>query len=138
MKKNNLSFMVELLIMLAIIIVMINVLVGVYASSRKTSAEAKHLSDAVILASNGAEVFIATDSDEEMAKVLNQNDNVKNDDGLSVYYNDKLEPDPDGRMMMKITREEKDGFAHCSITITYGGEAVYELETGRVQRGGEQ
>ena len=73
-----------------------------------------------------------------MAKVLNQNDNVKNDDGLSVYYNDKLEPDPDGRMMMKITREEKDGFAHCSITITYDGETVYELETGRVQRGGEQ
>jgi hypothetical protein len=138
MKKNNLSFMVELLIMLAIFIVLINVLVGVYAISRKTSADAKHLSDAVILASNGAEVFIATDSDEEMMKILNQNDNVKNEDGLVICYNDKLEPDPDGRMMMKIERQSEDDFVHAHISVTYDDKLIYELETGRVQKGGGQ
>ena len=138
MKKNNLSFMVELLIMLAIFIVLINVLVGVYALSRKTSADAKHLSDAVILASNGAEVFMATDSEQEMIDILNQNNNVRNDEGLTVYYNDKLEPDPFGRMVMKIERQSEDGFVHGHITVTYDDELVYELKTGRIERGGKQ
>ena len=120
MKKNGLSFMIELLIMLVIFIILINVSVVVYASARNTSQKARHLSDAVILASNGAEVFI------------------KNNDALEFSYNDDLEPQADGRMVMKIDRTENDGFVHGKITIFYDNEVIYELETGRAQKGGRQ
>ena len=138
MKKNGLSFMIELLIMLVIFIILINVSVVVYASARNTSQKARHLSDAVILASNGAEVFIASEDENEIIRILNQNDNHKNNDALEFSYNDDLEPQADGRMVMKIDRTENDGFVHGKITIFYGNEVIYELETGRAQKGGRQ
>ena len=51
--RKNYGFMLEMVIMLAMFVTMIVVMSGIYARSLAESQRAKHLNNAVILASNG-------------------------------------------------------------------------------------
>ncbi|MBQ6149302.1 MAG: hypothetical protein IJI83_07165 [Oscillospiraceae bacterium] len=138
MKKGNMTFAVELMVMLVVFIAVIEVTVAVYAKARSLSLDARHLSDATILASNGAEVFLAADSDEEIIEILNRNNNVTADKSISITYDDDLKPDPEGRMRMEIERQTENDFVKGQITVFYDDKQIYDLHTGYVLNGGGQ
>jgi len=131
MKKfGNLGLMIEIMGMLIFFIVLIQILTGVFARSEAESIKAKRLSKAVILASNSAEVFMSSDSLEQMFEILNQSDNARLNEKLEITYDEQLKPDADGKMLVEIIPQEEEDFIHVQISILYDGELIYELQTG--------
>ena len=118
--------------MLVISVLVISVCAAAFSKSGTYSRNAKRLSDAVTLAASGAEVFLAAQTQEEMLSILNEADNASagEADEITARYNDNLEPAADGNMEMVIDWDESDGFAHGTITVYYGNEKIYDLETG--------
>ena len=133
MKKNK-SFMIELLTMLVVFVFVILVMSRVYARSLAEAQEAKRLNDAVILASNAAEVFLSVDENEEIRDILNEKDNAMLEEDVIAYYDDDLRPDRNGKMKVVIHSEEKDDFIYGTINVYYEDREVYELKTGYLSK----
>ena len=127
---KNISFYIEIVLMLIISVLAITILANAFSRSDLNSRKAKHLSDAVTLAASGAEAFLASSSEEDLLKVLNEEENAFAEDGVTAYYDDDLNPSADGKMKMNIRWDEADGFVNGTVTVYYGNEAVYDLETG--------
>ena len=134
-KKRDLSFRVEVMIMLAVFIVVISVLTRLFALAETESRKARHLSDAVILAANGAEVFMAAEDDEEIYAILNEAGNAAGP--LAFSYSAQREPQAEGPFCLQLQTSEKDGFREALLQVSYEGETIYELTTGRVSGGGQ-
>ena len=129
MKKDH-GFLVEMIVMLAVLVGLISVMSYVYAGSLSLSRKAKQLNDAIILASNGAEVFLAGNDEKEFAAVFGTAD--ANEDGeVSVCFNDELDPDEDGRMKMVLQYRDDRDMTYGHISVYYDEQLVYELDTGR-------
>ena len=69
-QKQNFGFYMETIIMLLVFMIAISNIVRVFTASYGKSRNAEHLTDAVILASNGAELVLASQSPEEIMVVL--------------------------------------------------------------------
>ena len=133
MKKNK-SFMIELLAMLVVFVFVILVMSRVYARSLAEAQEAKRLNDAVILASNAAEVFLSEDEEEKIRDVLNERNNATIEEDVIAYYNDDLQPDANGKMKVVIHSEKKDDFIYGTIRVYYEDREVYEIRTGYLSK----
>lgn len=146
---RNLSFYIELVVMLVISVLVITVAAAAFARSDIHSRDAKRLSDAVTLAASGAECFLAADNSDDLLDMLNEADNAysvspssdqeKADsaepfDMVFAAYNDDLEPSSDGNMKMAITWMEQDGFATATVTVSYKDSEIYSLETGAAKK----
>lgn len=133
MKKNK-SFMIELLAMLVVFVFVILVMSKVYARSLAEAQEAKRLNDAVILASNAAEVFLSEEEEEKIRDVLNERNNATIEEDVIAYYNDDLQPDANGKMKVVIHSEKKDDFIYGTIRVYYEDREVYEIRTGYLSK----
>lgn len=133
MKKNK-SFMIELLAMLVVFVFVILVMSRVYARSLAEAQEAKRLNDAVILASNAAEVFLSEEEEEKIRDVLNERNNATIEEDVIAYYNDDLQPDANGKMKVVIHSEKKDDFIYGTIRVYYEDREVYEIRTGYLSK----
>ncbi|MBQ2509745.1 MAG: hypothetical protein II529_02860 [Erysipelotrichaceae bacterium] len=133
MKKNK-SFMIELLAMLVVFVFVILVMSRVYARSLAEAQEAKRLNDAVILASNAAEVFLSEDEKDKIRDVLNEGNNATIEEDVIAFYNDDLQPDANGKMKVVIHSEKKDDFIYGTIRVYYEDREVYEIRTGYLSK----
>ena len=159
--------------MLIISVLAISVLANAFSKSDLNSRKAKQLSDAVTLAASGAEVFLASESEEDVLKTLNEADNAffgttkdsaanattnaANSDSvatnstagsdatatnttansdITATYNDDLQPDANGKMKMTLHWDDAGDFVNGTVTVFYGDEKIYDLETGFSKEGG--
>ena len=137
-EKKDLGFRIEMILMLVIFIGVILVLTRVFSLAELQSRRADHLTDAVILASNGAEVFRSAEDEEEICAILNENGNAVKEDKVRVYYNDELHPESSGSYCLEIGSEKEDGFINAEIAVYYQDELIYELNTGKTDEEGRQ
>ncbi|MBR2755230.1 MAG: hypothetical protein IKD64_05390 [Lachnospiraceae bacterium] len=133
---RNISFYIEIVIMLVISVLVISVCTAAFSKAESHSRSAKRLSDAVTLAASGAEVFLASDSKEDMFAVLNENGNASLGEEVTALYDDELLPSADGKMKMVISWEEAGGFVKGTVSVFYDGEKLYDLETGSAKEAG--
>ncbi|MBQ6335384.1 MAG: hypothetical protein IJI46_09975 [Erysipelotrichaceae bacterium] len=129
MNRKNLG--VEIIVILAVFIMSISILSKAFVMAKSRSSEAARLSDAVTLASNAADVFLACDDEKEMLKVLNENGNAELKDGLNVYYDNDLRPAVSGAFKVVIDQKDEGDFTKAYISIFYGEEEIYAIETGK-------
>ena len=135
MKTRELSFLIELLTMAIVFIFVIMILSRIYAHSLSKAQEAGRLNDAVILASNAAEVFLASDDPEEIRDTLNEENNaVLNGNDVLSAYDEELKADPNGKMKVEIHSDPKDDFVYGTIRVYYEEELLYELQTGYLKK----
>ena len=130
-KKSSLNLGIEIVAILAVFIMSISILSKAFVSARTKSVDAAVLSDAVTLASNGADVFLSCVDEEEICRILNENGNAQLRDKVSVCYDNDLKADASGAFRMDIITEENDGFVDARIIVYHHDELIYEITTGR-------
>jgi len=134
---RNISFYIEIVLMLIISVLAISILANAFSKSDLSSRKAKQLSDAVTLAASGAEVFLASSSENDVLKTLNEENNASLEGSdITASYNDDLQPDANGKMKMTIHWDDAGEFVNGTVTVFYGSEQIYDLETGFSKEGG--
>ena len=121
----------EIIVILAVFILAISVLTKAFVLAEQRSSKAAVLSDAVSLASNCADVFLASKDDEEIYRILNESDNAEKGEDLKVFYDEDLKASKQGKFTVILHEEEKDGFITADISVFYADELIYEISTGK-------
>ncbi len=130
MKRNRNNLGVEIIVILLAFLFSILILTRAFAGAKVRSSEAAILSDAVTLASNIADTYLACE-DEKIAQILNENGNIVEANGIEAYYDEQLHPASNGRFRAKLKFDRQGLFEKAYITIFYDGNEVYALETGK-------
>ncbi len=132
MKETKRSgFYLEVILMLAVSIFVIQILSSAFAASYRRSRQASRLSAAVTLAANGAELCASAKSGEELCRLLSGADARLEGDVVTAFFDEDLNMDPAGAMQMRIEwKEDEKEFADIVIDILCNGETVYTLDTG--------
>ncbi|MBR5114016.1 MAG: hypothetical protein IK101_01830 [Oscillospiraceae bacterium] len=140
MKRHQLtSFYLEALLLVVIFVAMILVLTGVFGAARVESTQARHLTQAVTLASNAAEAVSSSKDLSQTAELLDEGGNVRTSDGrLEAYYQADCSPCTDGRgdLVLTVSWEpspEDPSLVTSRIEVFSSNEnkPVYTLETAR-------
>lgn len=143
MKKQQLtSFYLEALLLIVVFVAMILVLTGVFGASRARSAEARQLTNAVMLASNAAEAVAAADSAEAVAALLDENGNARlSADGVTAGYALDGSPSADAEPALSLRvswepDEDDSALVRSRILVCRAGEEtpIYTLETATIVR----
>ena len=143
-RTRNIAFIVELLLLFVILIFVIVTITKTFMTSRSQSLYARHLTEAVTLAENMAEVTRGMPDQESAAARLSEMEEVQeaavvDDETLRitlVFTGENGRQDP---FEAKLSREEEKtdagSFITENITLFYdsGTDPVYELETGWYQ-----
>ncbi|MBQ9046840.1 MAG: hypothetical protein IJ120_02960 [Solobacterium sp.] len=136
MKKNeNFSFYTEVIVMLLALIMVIMTLTRVFAGSRGQSSKAAQLSDAVILASNGAEIMASCGNEEELMEILKDAAPVKEGTTIRAYFDENFRMDPNGVMELAVDWQEENDFVHAVITVSRENRELYQMTTGVYLKG---
>lgn len=144
-KTRNPVFIVELLLLFVILLLLITVITKTFMASRSQSLRAKHLSEAVVLAEEAAEVSNAAKDIDEAVQLFDGLDQVRsvNEEGGTIELQMDFTSDDgsvdDYRVVIDI-EEEKDDFSVYSaktIDVYYGNvtDPVYTLTTGSYKTG---
>ena len=128
-RRNNLG--IEIIVILAAFICCILVLSKAFVSARVRSSQASVLSDAVTLASDCADVFLACDEKEDIAKILG---GEAKGDQIIAYFDDDLDPSVQGPFKVVIDIVKQGDFETAVIEILRNEEEIYSIETGRKAR----
>ena len=135
-KKSHItSFYLETLLLIVVFIAIILVLTQVFGLGRVQSGEAKLLTNAVCLAQNTAEAVSASEDEQALLRLLDENGNayVPDDSSAAVRacYSADMTPDADGSLQVDVTWEPDGSLVFSTITVTYGSdpEPVYVLDT---------
>ena len=131
MKGRKSDLGIGIIVILAVFIMAISVLSRAFVLAKERSREAARLSDAVTLASNCADVFLACGDEEELYGILNEDGNVVKDGSLKVSYDDDLKPMKDGAFTVVISEKEEADFIEADIRVYYGEEEIYAIRTGK-------
>ena len=116
----------------------------VFGLAQMQSTRAKQLNGAVILAQNAAEAAAASETPEELLKLLNDNDNavlMADTAGVTACYDSDLNPDAEGNYRVDVTwlpEETENGILVHSVAEVRCDDAeapVYRLETERFWTG---
>ncbi len=126
--KKNYGFIIELFVMLIGFALVIMVMSGLYARSLADSLKAKNLNDAVILASNGAEVFLAEKDEKGFAEVFGMKDDAE-DGTVTVCFNEGLLADENGSYRMVLTYDRQGDLVYGHFDIYFDDELIYDLDT---------
>ena len=131
MKRDSRNLGIEIIVILVAFIFSILILSRFFVNAKNRSLEAAHLSDAVTLASNCADVFLATKDLEELNKVLADNNGNIKGKTLTVCFDENLRPAKEGAYQAKITLSEENEFAKAQIDMFYLDGMIYSIHTGR-------
>lgn len=146
MKKQShiTGFYLETLMLIVVFVLIILVLTQVFGLAQMQSTRAKQLNGAVILAQNAAEAAAASETPEELLKLLNDNDNavlMADTAGVTACYDSDLNPDAEGNYRVDVTwlpEETENGILVHSVAEVRCDDAeapVYRLETERFWTG---
>lgn len=146
MKKQShiTGFYLETLMLIVVFVLIILVLTQVFGLAQMQSTRAKELNGAVILAQNAAEAVAASETPEELLKLLNDNDNavlMADTAGVTACYDSDLNPDAEGNYRVEVTwlpEETENGILVHSVAEVRCEETeapVYRLETERFRTG---
>ncbi len=132
------GFYLETLILIVVFLLVILVLMQVFGLAQTQSAQAKQLTEAVILAGNAAESAAASRSPEELLGLMNENQNagpMENTTGVTARYAADLTPEAQGMYRVDVTwLPEAAGtgtMVHSAVEVYCGErtEPIYRLET---------
>lgn len=129
-KFRSFSFGIQIIMMLLVVVLSISIMVQAFAAAKVQSDEAKVLSQAITLAADGAEVVMAQKSEEKIFRVLNEKDNAILADEIIAIYDEDLNPDQQGNLVMAIRLDPKTDFTEVLIKIYYFDKEIYTLNTG--------
>ena len=138
------SFYLETLMLIVVFVLIILVLTQVFGLAQMQSTRAKELNGAVILAQNAAEAVAASETPEELLKLLNENGNavpMTEPAGVTARYDRDLNPDAEGNYRVDVTwlpEETENGILVHSVAEVRCEETeapVYRLETERFRTG---
>ena len=146
MKKQShiTGFYLETLMLIVVFVLIILVLTQVFGLAQMQSTRAKQLNGAVILAQNAAEAAAASETPEELLKLLNDNDNavlMADTVGVTACYDSDLNPDAEGNYRVDVTwlpEETENGILVHSVAEVRCDDAeapLYRLETERFRTG---
>jgi len=146
MKKQShiTGFYLETLMLIVVFVLIILVLTQVFGLAQMQSTRAKQLNGAVILAQNALEAVSASETPEELLKLLNDNDNavlMADTAGVTACYDSDLNPDAEGNYRVDVTwlpEETENGILVHSVAEVRCDDAeapVYRLETERFRTG---
>ena len=146
MKKQShiTGFYLETLMLIVVFVLIILVLTQVFGLAQMQSTRAKQLNGAVILAQNAAEAAAASETPEELLKLLNDNDNavlMADTAGVTACYDSDLNPDAEGNYRVDVTwlpEETENGILVHSVAEVRCDETeapLYRLETERFWTG---
>ena len=146
MKKQShiTGFYLETLMLIVVFVLIILVLTQVFGLAQMQSTRAKQLNGAVILAQNAAEAVAASETPEELLKLLNDNDNavlMADTAGVTACYDSDLNPDAEGNYRVDVTwlpEETENGILVHSVAEVRCDDAeapLYRLETERFRTG---
>ena len=146
MKKHShiTGFYLETLMLIVVFVLIILVLTQVFGLAQMQSTRAKQLNGAVILAQNALEAVSASETPEELLKLLNDNDNavlMADTAGVTACYDSDLNPDAEGSYRVDVTwlpEETENGILVHSVAEVRCDDAeapVYRLETERFRTG---
>ena len=146
MKKQShiTGFYLETLMLIVVFVLIILVLTQVFGLAQMQSTRAKQLNGAVILAQNALEAVSASETPEELLKLLNDNDNailMADTAGVTACYDRDLNPDAEGNYRVDVTwlpEETENGILVHSVAEVRCDDAeapVYRLETERFRTG---
>ena len=146
MKKQShiTGFYLETLMLIVVFVLIILVLTQVFGLAQMQSTRAKQLNGAVILAQNAAEAAAASETPEELLKLLNDNDNavlMADTAGVTACYDSDLNPDAEGNYRVDVTwlpEETENGILVHSVAEVRCDDAeapLYRLETERFRTG---
>ena len=120
MKKHITAFYLETLLLVMVFVVVILVITGVFGGARARSAQAQHLTQAVMLAENAAEAVSAADSLETVQSLLGEEETQLSENLLTVHYNE---------YQVDITWQPEGQIVSSTITVSWGGNEIYSLKT---------
>ena len=140
MKKSGhiTGFYLETLILITVFISIILVLTQVFGLARVQSARARELTEAVALAGNAAEAVSASETENALLALLDENGNARpmpDTAGVTACYDADLNPAPQGDYRVDVTwlpEETETGTMIRSVIEVRCGEnsePVYRLET---------
>ena len=146
MKKQShiTGFYLETLMLIVVFVLIILVLTQVFGLAQMQSTRARQLNGAVILAQNAAEAAAASETPEELLKLLNDNDNavlMADTAGVTACYDSELNPDAEGNYRVDVTwlpEETENGILVHSVAEVRCDDTeapVYRLETERFRTG---
>ena len=140
MKKNGhiTGFYLETLILIVVFISIILVLTQVFGLAQIQSVRAKELTEAVVLAGNAAEAVSASETEDALLALLNENNNamsMPDTAGVTACYDSDMNPMPQGNYRVDVSwlpeETETGTMIHSVIEVRCGenAEPVYRLET---------
>lgn len=146
MKKQShiTGFYLETLMLIVVFVLIILVLTQVFGLAQMQSTRAKQLNGAVILAQNALEAVSASETPEDLLKLLNDNDNavlMADTAGVTACYDSDLNPDAEGSYRVDVTwlpEETENGILVHSVAEVRCEDAeapLYRLETERFRTG---
>ena len=149
-ERSMTAFYLETLLMVLIFVAVIVIISQVLGLAKEKSREADQLNSAVCLAMNAAEAVSASDSDEALLQLLDENGNAAvTGDGqadapaLTAWYDGSMRPmtpeaaqDAEDVLRMEATWEPERSSAGTFVSSEIrvyakaGREPVYTLKTG--------
>ena len=127
-------FYVECLLLILVFIVVMLALTRIFGLSRNESLQAELLTNAVTLAQNGADAFMAAADEDELLSFLNENGNARElseGSGVEADYLADMTPAPEreSRLQVRISWTRTGGMLQGLVLVndSQSGEAVYTL-----------
>ena len=122
MKRRQTAFYLEALLLIAMMVAVILTLTRVFGVARVESARASHLTQAVLLAENAAEAVTASDSLEDVERLLSGSGNTQlAGNVLTVSYDDGYQT--------RITWSPEGSLVSSEITVCWNESELYSLDT---------
>ena len=140
MKKGKpiTAFYVETLLLIVVFIGILLALTQVFGLARNESVRAKLLTNAVTLAQNGADAFMATGEEGALLALLDEGGNVQplsGPYGVVANYRADMTPcfDRNYRLQVHISWTEADGLLQGFVLVYDSGrdEVIYTLPIAR-------
>ena len=145
-EKRSIVFITELLVMFVILLVVISVITRLFILNRSRSLDARHLTEAVILAEDTAEVISAADDEDdafELIKSMEVTESAEIKDGAiecGMKFTGEDKKTDRYRVTVIINDDEKTRGSYRTGTILVyygdGSEPIYTLDTGSFVKAG--
>ena len=137
-KGHITAFYLETLLLILVFVAILLVLTSVFGMAKAQSSEAKLLTNAVTLAGNAAEAVSASDREDTLLALLNENENaetMKDTIGVTARYDTEMRPDPDGKLRLDVTcrRGSRRG-PWCAVSSWSTGPISRNRSTGWTRR----
>ena len=139
-EKRSIVFITELLLLFVLLLVVISVIARISILNRSRGLDARHLTEAVILAEDTAEVISAAEDEEEaleLIRSMNVTESAEAEDGkilCVMRFTGEDDKTDEYRLTVSLNEEERSRgtLRTGTIDVFFGkdADALYTLDTG--------